>query len=112
MAFKRVVDYDMLNNSRSAFHFPGGGNVPYLSTFIGAFREFPHTSYTSIVFVDDFGTSMTETLAMALVTLQQLKAIRTHCLGIISHERITSQLPVRIEVKKVNMVGSPANSLD
>lgn len=97
-----VVDYDMLEQRRSVLSLSGGETFLISLALSLALSEISsYKLHIESLFIDEgFGTLDDETLAMALAALQQLNR-SGRIVGIISHvERITSQLPVRIEVKK------------
>jgi exonuclease SbcC len=100
----KVVDLDMMSESRSA-HTLSGGETFIVSLALSLALSSLSSNQMSIesLFIDEgFGALDKETLQTALALLETLQS-RGRKIGVISHlSEMLEQIPVKINVKKVS----------
>lgn len=100
----KVIDLDMMSESRSA-HTLSGGETFIVSLALSLALSSLSSSYMSIesLFIDEgFGALDKDTLQTALMVLEKLQS-RGRKIGVISHlSEMLEQIPVKVNVKKVS----------
>ena len=100
----KVIDLDMMAESRSA-HTLSGGETFIVSLALSLALSSLSSSNMSIesLFIDEgFGALDKETLQMAIMVLEKLQS-RGRKIGVISHlTEMLEQIPVKINVKKIS----------
>lgn len=100
----KVIDLDMMSESRSAQTLSGGETfIVSLALSLALSSLSSNRMSIESLFIDEgFGALDKETLQMALMTLERLQS-QGRKIGVISHlSEMLEQIPVKINVRKVS----------